>query len=375
MKILYLQKRYHTNQHPIIKTLIEKNHNVRYISEKEGKNENYSVIKPYIMGYSKIYKIIQSMLMKKNDYKFTAKYGFPSIYALIKKIVIFNPNLIILKKFRLYTFPAFLIAKFLRIPVILYYQKPQYGGEDKTMIKILEKIGMYPSVKITPVKGGIKQHNNLKENKNVYYLPFIQNKKLEAGNRDYFKYDKINILMVGKFNSSRKNHILLLEAINILKNKYDFSVTLIGQCYDENNPNFTDIKSYISKNNLKKIVKIKENVLPNEMTYEYITNDLFVLPSSNEPASVSQLEAMAHGIPVVLSDSNGTRCYVHEGENGFVFKSDDAESLAHNIERIISNRKTLIKMGEASLTLIEKYHSPDSYYNSFVKIIHDHFRI
>ena len=38
---------------------------------------------------------------------------------------------------------------------------------------------------------------------------------------------------------------------------------------------------------------------------------------------MSVLEAMAHSLPVICSDSNGTQCYIRPGENGYVFGTDD----------------------------------------------------
>ena len=58
------------------------------------------------------------------------------------------------------------------------------------------------------------------------------------------------------------------------------------------------------------------------------------LPSSDEPAAVSHLEAMSHSLPVICSDSNGTRCYIRQGENGYVFRTGDALESARAAWRV-----------------------------------------
>ena len=82
------------------------------------------------------------------------------------------------------------------------------------------------------------------------------------------------------------------------------------------------------------------------------SHDLFVLASRDEPAAVSHLEAMAHSLPVVCSDANGTSCYVRHGENGFIFRSGDIDDLTACIERVIKDREHLLEMGRRSYELV-----------------------
>jgi glycosyltransferase involved in cell wall biosynthesis len=53
--------------------------------------------------------------------------------------------------------------------------------------------------------------------------------------------------------------------------------------------------------------------------------DVFALVSFTEAFSLAALEAMAMGIPAVLSDVGGAREMVVDGETGFVFQTDDVE--------------------------------------------------
>ena len=69
-----------------------------------------------------------------------------------------------------------------------------------------------------------------------------------------------------------------------------------------------------------------------------------MLPSVNEPASVSNLEAMSHGLAVITTDSNQTSCYTEPGENGYVIKSNDLEDLK-KLEILINDKTKLKKFG------------------------------
>ena len=47
-----------------------------------------------------------------------------------------------------------------------------------------------------------------------------------------------------------------------------------------------------------------------------------------------------------------------QAKNGYVFKTDDVENLKECMERIISDRSSLVEMGAMSYELVVAEHSP-----------------
>jgi UDP-glucose:(heptosyl)LPS alpha-1,3-glucosyltransferase len=85
-----------------------------------------------------------------------------------------------------------------------------------------------------------------------------------------------------------------------------------------------------------------------EVERYYAAGDLLVLPTLYDPFSNVCLEAMACGLPVVTTSSNGASEIIEEGKNGFVQKdADNVQELARLLEKCLAS-EALRKMGAAA---------------------------
>jgi len=91
--------------------------------------------------------------------------------------------------------------------------------------------------------------------------------------------------------------------------------------------------------------------------------DVFVLSSTAvETFSNAALEAMAMGLPVVLSRVGGAAEMVEAGRNGFLFSPGNVDELAGHIAALAGDRDLTRKMGVAATNRIR-----DSF--SFTKML------
>ena len=86
--------------------------------------------------------------------------------------------------------------------------------------------------------------------------------------------------------------------------------------------------------------------------------DAFVLASTVEPWGLVVNEAMASGLPVLVSDRCGSAELVEEGKNGFLFDPSSVDQLAQRLCEMSTGSHDLASMGEISRRRIEKY-TPD----------------
>lgn len=83
---------------------------------------------------------------------------------------------------------------------------------------------------------------------------------------------------------------------------------------------------------------------PSDVQSELRQSRCMAIPSIwYECSPLSTLEALACGLPVLTSHSNASVDDVRDGENGFVFRAGDADSMAERLE-VLKNEETAERM-------------------------------
>ena len=83
--------------------------------------------------------------------------------------------------------------------------------------------------------------------------------------------------------------------------------------------------------------------------------DIFVMPSTaREGLARSVIEAMAQGVPAIVSDIGGLPEIVRNRKDGFVVKGGDVEALANALDKLVSNEKLLNEFSKSAKERIEK---------------------
>jgi glycosyltransferase involved in cell wall biosynthesis len=88
----------------------------------------------------------------------------------------------------------------------------------------------------------------------------------------------------------------------------------------------------------------------------YAGGDVFVLPSTYEPRGAVINEAMACGLPVIVSDRCGSiGDIVRDGENAFVFPAGEDAALATMLDRLAGDANLRARMSARSRELIGEW--------------------
>jgi glycosyltransferase involved in cell wall biosynthesis len=83
---------------------------------------------------------------------------------------------------------------------------------------------------------------------------------------------------------------------------------------------------------------------------------VFAMPSIAELQSISTMEAMASGLPIVAANAMALPHLVHDGENGFLFEPGNVDDLAEKLTRVLTMPENeLLALKKESLRIVESH--------------------
>lgn len=154
------------------------------------------------------------------------------------------------------------------------------------------------------------------------------------------------ITSVGEINKN-KNHEVVIRAIAKLSNdRIHYAIVGIGP-----------LQKKLTKLSEKLGVSSRIHFLGyrNDVAEIYKASDVCCFPSIREGLPLAPLEGMACGLPIVAADNRGTRCFMKNGENGFMCKSNSASEFAQALKTLISNVGLQKKFSQEAIVTASKY--------------------
>ena len=101
----------------------------------------------------------------------------------------------------------------------------------------------------------------------------------------------------------------------------------------------------------------------------YRQSDVFVLPTLSDGFALTQLEALAYGLPVIATPHCGR--VVAEGKTGFIIPARDPQALADAILKFAADRNLSPSMAPACREAVKTF-SVEAYGRRLVEIINEH---
>lgn len=158
-------------------------------------------------------------------------------------------------------------------------------------------------------------------------------------------------IFLGTLSNGKGVHVLVQAASTA---KIPWALELAGT---EDSPGYmTKTRNEIKRLGLTDRVKLLGPIVGYEKTLLFQQADGFVLPSLAEGLPMALLEAMAAGLPVVVTAVGAIPEVVREGIEGFLVPPENAIELANALDRLASSNELRERMGKAaSIACEEKY--------------------
>lgn len=239
------------------------------------------------------------------------------------------------------SFLAMIAGWLLRVPIRIYTFTGN-GGLSKTgilgfVLKTTSRISCFCATHLIAEGLGVK--TDLETSKiTKKELRILGNGNIRGIDADYYKRtdeviaeaEKIKHDIGGQFVFSFVGRIVADKGINELVNAFSrlnkidtgTRLLLIGG-YDYGfNPVLDQTRKEIDSNPSIFAVGIQSDVRP-----YLVASNCFILPSYREGVPNSVLEAGAMGVPSIVTDINGSREIIHNGETGLIIPSKDENAL------------------------------------------------
>lgn len=127
----------------------------------------------------------------------------------------------------------------------------------------------------------------------------------------------------------------LVEAFTQLHEKYQQTKLVLVGPYEEHLDPVSELT--LSRIKANPAIEAVGRKFGDDLLVEYMKSDCHVLPSYREGFPNTPLEAGALGLPNIVTDINGAREIVVDGENGLVVPSKDANALYTAMERMLTD--------------------------------------
>ena len=355
-KLLFIVPRLHTNLLGWLLGLKLLSVNYKVVVQTKSLSEDYSLVVP------------EKIDPRSNYYKFSnfSKLSFSSYCLLYKKIRSIEPSIIV---FRLeMNFTSFLMLANIvstRIPFIIYDQWPIIGiVKLKKLIRFILNIFLKTPI-ITPVYSYdddwigdriIESHDCKKVNFLPFGMPVFEKAILKKKESHLTK--PIRLVSIGKY-QFRKNHLKVIQHLILNSHfiKSNIELEIIGEStQSEHRKVLYKINQLILSSKLKNKIKLTYNLNHQETLNKIKECDIFLLLSDSEPASISNIEAMAFGKPVIIKSGNGTANYLNTKLGGFIVSNFD--DFSEKISYLIQEVKEREKFGENNIQSIKLISDP-----------------
>lgn len=176
--------------------------------------------------------------------------------------------------------------------------------------------------------------------------------------------DKFNILFIGSVTDRKKPH-MIIEAIQRINDK-SYHLSIVGPAPNEKY--FKELKDLIYKLGLQNQVSLIGPVDRESVKDYYSSSNLMILPSISEGLARVIFESQVAMCPVLVTDAPGMSDIVIDGQTGYVFESNNLDSLSLKIEYINNNYNEASLVAKNAKGFILSNYSEDNFKFSFKKL-------
>jgi len=188
----------------------------------------------------------------------------------------------------------------------------------------------------------------------------LKSKKYETG--------EFRALVVGRWDPLKNQH-LVINAFLILNKRYpQLRLTFIGEStLGESNQYEKDNKKKVRHLDLQDVIQFKPFQF--DLAQTFADSHLLIIPSINETFGMVTIEGMRAGLPLLGSNTGGTKSLIEGNKCGLTFDPEDAQSLADQWSILLDNDALRNDLGNHARMAFETHYHIEGQMTHWMKIL------
>jgi glycosyltransferase involved in cell wall biosynthesis len=175
-------------------------------------------------------------------------------------------------------------------------------------------------------------------------------KRVQAIRKEHAVEEKLVFIFVGQLIPSKGIMKLLNAWVSLPEQiQKNIALVIIGD-----GPQKEEIIYFIQNNKMSNIILLG-HISYEELVNYYNTADVLIFPTLQDVFGMVVMEAMACGLPVLVSQYAGAKELVKHDENGYIFDSENIEVIRNILIRAFKYRNRMWQMGNRSREIVKDY--------------------
>ncbi len=180
------------------------------------------------------------------------------------------------------------------------------------------------------------------------YFPISREEKLLLRDKLGYGRDEKLLVYVAEMNANKNQSMLIRAVKKLSETRSDVRLLIAGA--DNFKGEYPRLAKELGVDGNVDFLGHREDI--NDLLH---ASDIAVGSSVREGLPVNVMEALACGLPVVLSDNRGHRVLGVDGENGYVVKVNDYEAMADKISTILNDNELYNRLSANAVELVKPF--------------------
>ncbi len=159
--------------------------------------------------------------------------------------------------------------------------------------------------------------------------------------------DRPIILYLNRLSEEKRVNILI-DAVSKMREQVHLAIASTG-------PSAASLNEQVDELHLRHRVSFLGFVRDSDLVDTYRLADIFAIPSEAELQSLTTMEAMGCGLPIVGADAYALPELISHERNGYLFRRGNSEEMARYLDRLVVDARLREEMGQQSLEIIARH--------------------